>query len=169
MLYLLCLIGLGNQQHLLIKTMKKNNSFTLVELLVVIIIVGILAAVAIPMYSNAVEQKKGEVCINNIRMIFAAEKIYRMKNNNLWPNSTSGYVQQTITQINSALGINISDSNFNYYFSHLTGSNSLYVYGSRISGSHLGQFIWYYGNVTSTSLTWAGTWFTTGGFQLPTD
>ena len=38
--------------------MKKRNGFTLVEILIVVVILGILAAIVIPQFSNASEEAK---------------------------------------------------------------------------------------------------------------
>ena len=53
--------------------MKSNNGFTLLEIMVVVIIIGLLAALAIPnvLHSRTVSQKN--VCINGLRQIEAAK------------------------------------------------------------------------------------------------
>lgn len=55
--------------------MKK--SFTLIELIIVILIVGILASFAIPQYLKAVERTKAGKAKNALGLISQAEKLYR--------------------------------------------------------------------------------------------
>lgn len=107
--------------------MKKNIAFTLLELLVVIIIIGILAAIAIPMYSNTIEQRKGEACINNMRMIFAAWKIYGMKN----PAVTLSTECKDISTVNNLLNININEK----YFGDQTGTPAGFYFWQSGSGT----------------------------------
>lgn len=62
----------------LMKGFKKNNKgFTLVELMVVVVIIGILVAIAIPVYNASEERARKGVCEANMRMIESAlEQFY---------------------------------------------------------------------------------------------
>lgn len=63
--------------------MRKKSSFTLVEVLIVIIVLAILAAIAIPIYQNRVEQVRIDICTANQEALLEAVKIYEMKNDAL--------------------------------------------------------------------------------------
>ncbi len=56
--------------------MRGNKGFTLVELMIVVIIVGILAAVAIPMYQGATERAKASEAVAALGTIRGAMRVY---------------------------------------------------------------------------------------------
>lgn len=99
----------GLQPGCLNKDIIMKKGFTLLELLITIIILGILAAIAIPIYTSSVERARGDACISNIRTILSAWQIYNMKNTTPYdPNETF----RAVPTINNAFGITISENNF---------------------------------------------------------
>jgi len=63
------------------KMMKKGNKgFTLVELMVVVVIIGVLTAIAVPVYNNVTEKAKLNAIAANLRIINGAISQYRADN-----------------------------------------------------------------------------------------
>lgn len=154
--------------------MKRKTGFTLLELLIVIIILGILAAVAMPIYTNAVEKRKGEVCINNMYAIFAAWHIYNIKNSpGYLPTESDEWLN--ISTINQRFNIKIDERNFGSViapqFSFCTGgtgdNRNLRLVTNRIRGTYQDRNIicfYFYPNAqaneTGQNVTydWRGAW-----------
>jgi prepilin-type N-terminal cleavage/methylation domain-containing protein len=61
--------------------MSKKSGFTLVEIMVVVAIIGLLAAIAIPSFVKARDTSRQNACINNLRQIDSAKEQWAMANN----------------------------------------------------------------------------------------
>jgi len=61
--------------------MKK--SFTLVEIVMIVIIVGVIATFALPAYRNVLEESKAEVCAMNLKVLLGAVETYAVENDAL--------------------------------------------------------------------------------------
>ena len=59
---------------------KYLNGFTLVEILIVVVIVGILAAIAIPTYYSYVRKGYATEAKTQMKNIVQASEIYKMEN-----------------------------------------------------------------------------------------
>ena len=58
--------------------MKNRKGFTLIELMIVIAIIGILAAMAIPNFKKARASARQKACYSNMRVIQGAVEMYNM-------------------------------------------------------------------------------------------
>jgi len=58
---------------------KMKQGFTLVEIMIVVAIIGLLAAIAIPSFMKNRQQSQKNSCINNLRLIEHAKEQWAME------------------------------------------------------------------------------------------
>ena len=58
--------------------LKSKKGFTLVELLIVIAVIGVLSAVAIPVFTGNLEQARLKVCAYNVQIIYRSHAVHEL-------------------------------------------------------------------------------------------
>jgi prepilin-type N-terminal cleavage/methylation domain-containing protein len=66
---------------------RKSKGFTLIELMIVVAIIGILAAIAIPRFSNLIDRAKEARTQGNLGSLRSAVAIYYGTNSGTWPTT----------------------------------------------------------------------------------
>ncbi len=71
------------------KKLHDSKGFTLIELLIVVVIIGILAAIAIPQFSSTKEKAYDAAAKSDVRNMMAAQEAHFSTNNVYWGGSVS--------------------------------------------------------------------------------
>ena len=66
----------------------QRNGFTIVELLIVIVVIGILAAITIVAFNGVQDKAKNQLMVSAVRSYYGALKAYAVENNGALPTNT---------------------------------------------------------------------------------
>jgi len=78
--------------------MKAKSGFTLVEILIVVVILGILAAIVIPQFTDAAMEAKESRLRTELQTMRSQLELYKVQHNDYLPgNAASGYTAVSFT------------------------------------------------------------------------
>ena len=107
---------------------RTQKGFTLLELLVVVVIVGVLAAAAVPIYLNYVRDSRRAEAKGGLAAIQTAEQVYFQKNSNYVAAADNATLK-------TALNCDVDDPGVNWDFSVTGASAAGYTARARGKGT----------------------------------
>ncbi len=88
---------------------KQRTGFTIVELIVVIVILAVVAIISLPGFNKMRESSLDHEARANLKLIQAAEKIYRLEMATYYSASNTGAINDNLT-----LSLPTTGANWNY-------------------------------------------------------
>ena len=111
---------------------KTSNGFTLVEILIVVAIIGILAAVAVPAYFNHILRTRQAEAYHNLLDIKAAqEMVYSMENKYAGDYEPLHTYSNTLTSM-----LSFSSSDTTHYLYYVTSTTSPDAFEAKAEGRY---------------------------------
>ena len=105
---------------------KNRKGFTLIELLIVVVIIGILAAIAIPKFANTKEKAYLAAMKSDLRNLLTAEESY-FGDNTAYTTVLPATMYATSTGVTGPT-ITVSGSDVTAYVAHTTTTRTCAIY-----------------------------------------
>jgi len=102
---------------------RNSTGFTLVEILIVVVILGILAAIVIPQFTSASDDAKGASLYTQLQTIRSQLELYQVQHNGDYP--TLAQLQDDTNSTDGDWGVMINKTNVDHTF---TGTPELGPY-----------------------------------------
>lgn len=107
---------------------KKQSGFTMIEMLTVIAIIGVLAAIIFPIMSSAKESSRRSQCMSNMEQIFQAVQLF-YADEHRYPDFIAGPVQWrsdgTAYSLSESSGVTESGTLVSLYPEYIRSANDL--------------------------------------------
>ena len=94
--------------------MKAKSGFTLVEILIVVVILGILAAIVIPQFTEASSEAKQNSLMSNLQTVRSQLELYKIQHNDKLPAATGETSQDFIDRMTGTTDIDGNTTGTDY-------------------------------------------------------
>ncbi len=97
--------------------MQAKRGFTLVEILIVVVILGILAAIVIPQFTQASTEAKTNSLASDLQSLRSQIQLYKVQHNDIAPGFQNGTFEQQmiyVSQIDGTpnVGVKVRDATY---------------------------------------------------------
>src|ERR1700677_2494522 len=79
---------------------SSRKGFTLVEILIVVIILGILAAIVIPQFTNASTNARSASCVSQLQTLRSQIQLFKLQHNDTLPDLVTNQWNQIMETTN---------------------------------------------------------------------
>lgn len=115
------------------KQLKNKKGFTLVELVVVIAILGILAAIAVPKFTSVTANANLKAFEANHRTVVAAIQMYVAANNGDIPGTDENFEEYIEGGLDSLEGLPVEGCSYEWNGNTLTSTPASSINGSELT------------------------------------
>lgn len=133
------------------KKQKMSHGFTLIELMIVVAIIGILAAIAIPQFANLVSKSQEGATKGNLGTIRSALSIYYGDSEGWYPTVAGAATNLTTLTLGSRYLQSVPNDNLPKTTNNV-GHSSVSTEVDGVASTDVGG--WLYDNGGATSSTW---------------
>lgn len=125
--------------------MRHQAAFTLIEALIVVLVIGILAAIVVPQFSEAGTDAKLSTLKTNLQTIRGQVHLYKLQHDDTFPTSAATFADQMTKASKpdgSTADVGTAGYNLGPYLQDIP--TNPYTGGNTIGSGSLGTSDWYY-------------------------
>lgn len=127
---------------------KARRGFTLVEILIVVIILGILAAVVIPQFADASSDAKLSALQTNLATVRTQLSMYKLQHNDTWPALNTFTNQMTLSSKADGTTAAVGTALYIYGPYILSVPNNPFTGTNTVSAGAADSSAWFYDEAT---------------------
>jgi prepilin-type N-terminal cleavage/methylation domain-containing protein len=105
-----------------------TRGFTLVEMMVVVVVLGVLVSMGVPIFQQSLEQSRADVAGANLRAIWSAQRLYWLQNRTYSPDLntllSASLIDPSLTTASAPYSYQVANSSASWFTATATRSGS---------------------------------------------